>query len=105
MLAKVPGAHLNGDLAGCTLNTASIRFDGVYGGFLLERMDAEGILASAGSACMWERTKPSHVLDALGLTEEQGSGTIRFSLGYANTADEVTRVADTLARLVPALRD
>ncbi|MBE7490259.1 MAG: cysteine desulfurase [Planctomycetes bacterium] len=104
VLAKVPGAHLNGDLEHSTLNTASIRFDGVYGGFLLKRMDDAGILASAGSACMWERTKPSHVLNALGLTEEQGSGTIRFSLGYTNTAQEVTQVADTLARLVPALR-
>jgi len=105
VLAKVPGAHLNGDLKGCTLNTASIRFDGVYGGFLLKRMDDAGILASAGSACMWERTKPSHVLDALGLSEEQGSGTIRFSLGYTNTAQEVTKVADALAKMVPALRN
>ncbi|MBX3474534.1 MAG: cysteine desulfurase [Planctomycetes bacterium] len=105
ILAKVPGAHLNGDLNCCTLNTASIRFDGVYGGFLLKRMDDAGILASAGSACMWERTKPSHVLDALGLTEEQGSGTIRFSLGYTNTAQEVTKVADELAKMVPALRN
>ncbi|MBK9974775.1 MAG: cysteine desulfurase [Planctomycetes bacterium] len=104
VLAKVPGAHLNGDLKYCTLNTASIRFDGIYGGFLLKRMDDAGILASAGSACMWERTKPSHVLDALGLNEEQGSGTIRFSLGYTNTAGEVSQVAEALSRLVPALR-
>jgi len=104
VLAKVPGAHLNGDLKYCTLNTASIRFDGIYGGFLLKRMDDAGILASAGSACMWERTKPSHVLNALGLNEEQGSGTIRFSLGYTNTAGEVSQVAEALSKLVPALR-
>ena len=104
LLARVPGAHLNGDLGRCTLNTASIRFEGIYAGYLLRKMDQAGILASAGSACMWERTKPSHVLDALGLSEEEGSGTIRFSLGYANTAAEVTQVAETLASLVPALR-
>jgi cysteine desulfurase len=104
VLAKVSGAHLNGDLACCTLNTASIRFDGVYAGYLLRKMDQAGILASAGSACMWERTKPSHVLMALGLTEEEGSGTIRFSLGYANTAAEVTQVADALGKMVPAMR-
>lgn len=104
VLAKVPGSHLNGELALCTPNTASIRFDGVYGGHLLRRMDEAGILASAGSACMWEITKPSHVLTALGLNDEEGGGTIRFSLGYGNTAQEVTQVADILAKLVPEMR-
>ncbi|MBZ0136854.1 MAG: cysteine desulfurase [Planctomycetes bacterium] len=104
LLAKIPGSHLNGRLETCTPNTASIRFDGVYGGHLLKRMDEEGILASAGSACMWEITKPSHVLTALGLNDEQGGGTIRFSLGYGNTPQEVSQVANTLARLVPELR-
>lgn len=105
VLDKVPGSHLNGRLDVCTPNTASIRFDGVYGGHLLRRMDEEGILASAGSACMWEITKPSHVLTALGLSDEEGGGTIRFSLGYGNTQQEVTQVADRLARLVPEMRD
>jgi cysteine desulfurase len=104
ILDKVPGARLNGDLGRTTINTASIRFEGVYGGHLLREMDKAGILASAGSACMWEITKPSHVLAALGLSDEEGGGTIRFSLGYANTADEVTQVADVMARLVPQLR-
>ncbi|MCA8911916.1 MAG: cysteine desulfurase [Planctomycetes bacterium] len=104
LLEKVPGAHLNGKLENCTPNTASVRFDGVYGGHLLRKMDEAGILASAGSACMWEITKPSHVLTALGLSDEQGGGTIRFSLGYGNTADEVDQVVETLAKLVPALR-
>lgn len=104
ILAKVPGARVNGDLATCTLNTVSIRFDNVYGGHLLRRMDEEGILASAGSACMWEITKPSHVLTALGLSDEEGGGTIRFSLGFSNTPEEVTQVADAMARLVPELR-
>jgi cysteine desulfurase len=104
LMAKVKGAHLNGELANCTPNTASVRFDGVYGGHLLRSMDEAGILASAGSACMWEITKPSHVLTALGLSDEQGQGTIRFSLGYSNTSTEVTTVADTLAKLVTELR-
>ena len=104
LTAKIPGTHVNGSLETCTPNTASIRFDGVYGGHLLRRMDEEGILASAGSACMWEITKPSHVLTALGLSDEEGGGTIRFSLGYGNTAEEVTQVADKLAKLVPELR-
>lgn len=104
LLAKVPGAHLNGRLENCTPNTASVRFDGVYGGHLLRRMDENGVLASAGSACMWEITKPSHVLTAMGLSDDEGGGTIRFSLGYGNTGAEVSQVVETLARLVPELR-
>lgn len=61
-------------------------------------------LASAGSACMWERTKPSHVLTALGLTDEQGGGTLRFSLGYDNSEAEIREVANILARVVPEMR-
>ncbi|MCA8919793.1 MAG: cysteine desulfurase NifS, partial [Planctomycetes bacterium] len=53
---------------------------------------------------MWEITKPSHVLTALGLSDEQGGGTIRFSLGYSNTSEEVTQVCDTLAKLVTEMR-
>ncbi len=101
---SIEGTHLNGDLDHCTLNTASIRFDGIYGGDLLLKMDEEGVLASAGSACMWERTKPSHVLTAIGLSDEEGGGTIRFSLGYGNTEEEVDRVAEILGRIVPLLR-
>ena len=66
-------------------------------------MDGEGVLASSGSACLWAETRPSHVLTAIGLSDEEGRGTIRFSLGYGNTAAEVEQVAATLARRVPEL--
>ena len=104
LISAIPGAHLNGDLSRSTLNTASIRFDGIRGARLLKRMDEEGVLASSGSACLWEETRPSHVLTAIGLSDEEGRGTIRFSLGYGNTAAEVEQVAATLARLVPEMR-
>lgn len=104
VLEKVPGSHVNGDVKHCTPNTASIRFDGLYGGHLLRKLDALGVLASAGSACMWERTKPSHVLSALGLSDDEGSGTLRFSLGYDNTEAEIREVVDILTRTVPELR-
>lgn len=104
VLEKISGSHLNGTLDNCTPNTASIRFDDIHGAKLLKRMSEEEILASAGSACMWETPKPSHVLTALGLTDEQGAGTIRFSLGYANTAEEISSVVETMAKLVDEQR-
>ncbi|MCC6572807.1 MAG: cysteine desulfurase [Planctomycetes bacterium] len=103
-LKDVPGTHVNGDLNLCTPNTASLRFDGLYGGHLLRKLDDEGVLASAGSACMWEQTKPSHVLTALGLTDAEGGSTLRFSLGFDNTEDQVRELVVKLARLVPEIR-
>jgi cysteine desulfurase len=62
-------------------------------------MDLEGLCASAGSACHSGSTKPSGVLLALGLTEEEARSTIRFSLGWTTTAEEV----DAALRIVPPL--
>lgn len=104
MLEKIPGSHLNGRRENCTPNTASIRFDDVHGAKLLKRMSEEGLLASAGSACMWETPKPSHVLTALGLTDAQGAGTIRFSLGYGSTSEEVSTVVELMSKLVAEQR-
>ncbi|MHC4839824.1 MAG: cysteine desulfurase family protein [Planctomycetota bacterium] len=104
VLEKISGSHLNGKRDNCTPNTASIWFENIHGAKLLKRMSEEGLLASAGSACMWETPKPSHVLTALGLTDEQGGGTIRFSLGYSNTAEEVNQVVELMAKLVEEQR-
>ena len=62
-------------------------------------MDVDGLCASAGSACHSGSTKPSGVLLALGLTGSEARSTIRFSLGWTTTAEDV----DSALRLVPPL--
>jgi len=97
--AAVPGVRANGAGAPRLPGTASITFEGCDAEALLMAMDLEGLCASAGSACHSGSTKPSGVLLALGLSESDARSTIRFSLGWTTTAEEV----DAALRIVPPL--
>jgi cysteine desulfurase len=99
LLAAVPGARVNGAGAPRLPATSSIVFEGCDGETLLMAMDLEGLCASAGSACHSGSTRPSGVLLAMGLPDADARATIRFSLGWTSTADDVERAL----RLVPPL--
>ena len=71
---------------------------------LLIGLDLEGIAVSSGSACSSGTLEPSHVLKAMGLPHLRTLSSIRFSLGSANTEDEVDRVITVLPPLVEKLR-
>jgi cysteine desulfurase len=99
LLAAVPRARVNGAGAPRLPGTSSIVFEGCDAETLLMAMDLEGLCASAGSACHSGSTKPSGVLLALGLSPEEARATIRFSLGWTTTAEEIAAAL----RLVPPL--
>jgi cysteine desulfurase len=99
LLAAVPGARVNGAGAPRLPGTASLTFEGCDAEALLMAMDVDGVCASAGSACHSGSTKPSGVLLALGLSEAEARSTIRFSLGWTTTAEEV----EAALRIVPPL--
>ncbi|MFT3917287.1 MAG: cysteine desulfurase family protein [Anaeromyxobacteraceae bacterium] len=99
LVAAVPDARVNGAGAERLPNTASMTFLGCDAEALLMAMDLEGVCASAGSACHSGSTKPSGVLLALGLSEEEARSTIRFSVGWTSTEAEV----DEAFRKIPAL--
>lgn len=84
--------------------TAHFTFLGVSGEDLLLKLDEEGIAASTGSACTVKTQKASHVLEAMGFTHEQVSGSLRLSIGPSNTAGEIDRTVSALARIVADLR-
>ena len=71
---------------------------------LLIGLDLEGIAVSSGSACSSGTLEPSHVLKAMGLPHARTLGSIRFSLGAANTEAEIDRVIAVLPGLVEKLR-
>ena len=90
-----------------------VRFDGenrapnishvtFFGGekSLLARLDLEGISASGGAACSAHAARPSHVMLAMGRTEEEAQQGIRFSFSLATKADEILHVADKLVSLL-----
>lgn len=84
--------------------TAHFTFLGISGEDLVIKLDEEGISASTGSACTVKAQKASHVLEAMGFTHEQVSGSLRLSIGPDNTGGEIDAAASALARIVADLR-
>jgi cysteine desulfurase len=104
ILARVPGAHVNGEGAPRVGNTTNIRFDGIDSEPLLIALDLQGFAVSSGSACSSGATEPSHVLAAIGLTREQARSSVRFSLGRSNTSDQVEALIEAVVQVVARLR-
>lgn len=94
--ARVPRAAVNGGEAPRLAHTANLRFPGLDGEVILDRLDRAGIRASAGSACAAGGSEPSHVLTAMGLNRAEAAASIRFSLGRHTTAAEIERVLELL---------
>lgn len=104
VLERIPDSRLNGDPTRRLANNANISFVGVEGETLLLNLDMHGIAASSGSACTTGSTEPSHVLSAIGLTQNQVNGSIRLTLGKDNTESEIDRTVDVLVDSVSHLR-
>ncbi|MBP2226787.1 cysteine desulfurase [Azospirillum agricola] len=111
ILARWPGAQVNGGRVARLPNTTNIRFaDGrgrpVDAEELLTRLDRAGIAVSMGAACSSGGNEPSHVLTAMGLSGAEASASLRFSLSRYSTAAEIDAVLGELpalhARLVAA---
>lgn len=104
LAASIPDAHLNGSREGRLCNNVNMRFDGVLAESLLIRLDMEGICASAGSACASGSLSASHVLLAMGLSEEQANSSLRFTLGEETTSEEIERAVLVISKNVKELR-
>lgn len=78
----------------------SLSFKGCDGEAILHRMDLKGISISTGSACDSVNTQISHVIEAIGVSDEYAQGTIRISLGKNNTEDDVLKIAHALSEIV-----
>lgn len=86
---------LNGDsYSGKTIN---FRIDGIEAETLLLMLDSMGVCISSGSACNSRESIPSHVLKAIGLTDEQAASSFRVSFSKMNTVEEVKAAAHMVA--------
>ncbi len=104
ILSTIPGTVRNGSLDARLPNTSNIAFDGIEAEAILTLLDQAGICASSGSACTTGSLDPSHVLMAMGLTPARAQGSIRFSLGIYNTAEEVDYLLKHLPGIIAKLR-
>ncbi len=104
ILRTVPKAYRNGGKEPRLPNTSNIAFDGVEAEAILIRLNQLRICVSSGSACTTGSLEPSHVLKAMGLSAARARGSIRFSLGTDNTADEVEYVLSHLPSVISQMR-
>ena len=111
--AGVPGVAINGpsldavDYRGQSLrliNNLNVRIPGVDGQSLLATLSGDGLAVSSGSACSSETPRPSHVLLALGLGDDEARASLRFGLSRFTTEDEIDEAARRIAAGVARLR-
>ena len=105
VLAKIERVRVNSGSAPRTPNTSNILFDCIEGEAFVIAMDLKGISVSTGAACSSGAIEPSHVLVAMGLNPDEARGSIRFSLGKQNTAEEVDTVLELLPEVLSKLRE
>ncbi|MFA5221076.1 MAG: cysteine desulfurase NifS [Methanoregula sp.] len=105
VLEKIPHTRLNGHPTLRLPGNFNISFEFIEGESMLLWLDDEGICASTGSACTSGSLEPSHVLLATGLPVEVSHGSLRLTLGDANTDKDVDFVLETLPKVVFRLRD
>jgi cysteine desulfurase len=104
LLAKIPNIKINGHPTDVLPNTLNVSFPGAEGEAILLTLDLLGIEVSTGSACASGSLDPSHVLLALGATPELAHGSIRFSLGWDVTEEEIQYIIDTVPPQIARLR-
>lgn len=104
LFEEIPDIKLHGHRTYRLQNNVHISVKGVNGATLLMLLDRYGIAASSGSACSSGSIEPSHVLIALGLSKEEASSGIRFSLGKETTWRQLEIVTETLKEHVTRLR-
>ena len=102
--AEIPYTVLNGHREDRLPNNINFGFRFVEGESVLIMLDQAGICASSGSACTSGAIDPSHVLRAIGLSDEMAHESLRLTLSYENTKEEIDTVVGELKRIVERLR-
>ena len=105
-LKEIPGVSFNGDRENCLPGTVNVSFENIRGRELLFLLDAKyGICVSGGSACNTNSKKPSHVLLALGLSEELAESAVRISLNQDNSPEDAEYIVRALRESTEYLTD
>lgn len=104
VLHEIPFCQLNGSHQNRLPGNANFSFEYVEGSSLLMMLDAQGICASSGSACASSSAEPSHVLTAIGLSDELAHASLRLTLGRNTTKKELDLVVSILKETIDQLR-
>lgn len=99
-LLKFPGARLNGSRERRLPNNVNVHFPGYSGETLVMRLDLEGIACSSGSACSSGKTEASHVLLALGQSQQEAKESLRISLGRMTETSHIQELVRVLEKIL-----
>jgi cysteine desulfurase len=103
ILERLDGVSVNGSMEHRLPGNLNLSFAHVDGEALL--MALNDIAVSSGSACTTAKIEPSHVLRAIGISDDLAHSSIRFGIGRFNTDAEVDYVADRVVETVTQLRE
>ncbi|WP_413287460.1 cysteine desulfurase family protein [Bdellovibrio sp. HCB337] len=104
ILSEITDATLTAGESPRLPNTSSLVIKGVDGETMLMSMDIKGYAVSTGAACSSGNPEPSPVLLAMGLSRQEAQNSLRVSLGWSNTLEQVDAFVDTLKAVVDRLR-
>ncbi len=104
VMKDIPDVQLNGSLEHRLPNNAHFSFKGIEGEGLLIELSERGIYVSTGSACASHSLRPSHVLRAMGLSDEEAHASVRFTLGRQTKESDINYVSEVLPKAVSRLR-
>jgi cysteine desulfurase len=102
---EIPKCRLNGHTEKRLPGNLNFSFEYMEGESLLLMLDQMGICSSTGSACSSVSLETSHVLKAIGLPPEIAQGSLRLTLGDANSKEDIDYVLDVLPETVRKLRN
>ena len=104
ILTEIEGVNLSSPISSKLANTISFTVSGTDSMTLLAALDMEGICVSSGSACSAGSLNPSHVISAMGRSDEEANSLIRFSLGRETLDEDVDFVLDTFPKIIERIR-
>ena len=105
IISEIPDTYVNGTMENRHPGNLNITFKYIEGESILLLLNQFGISVSTGSACSSTSLEPSHVLTALGVPVEMIHGTVRFTVVYFTTKEDIDYVVDNLKKIVARLRE
>ena len=96
IMGEIKKIKINGFDADRLPGHSNITFPGIRAEEMLEYLNIYDICASSGSACNTRDNQPSHVLKAMGLTDNEANATLRFTMNHENTTDEIKFTIDKI---------
>lgn len=104
LAAAVGGVTVHSGGAGRIPNTSNLAFSGCTAEALMLLLEPAGLLCSAGSACHTVQPAPSHVLTAMGVSDKEVRSSLRFSLSFMTTEENVEQAVRLVAEAVRKVR-